>query len=500
MVAVQVVHEPLVVLDEAGRIVMLNERLLTLTGFGRNDLMGASMRTLFPLGQPPYPRPDPVIAGDLRPGADGLGENVTVSVSRKDGSAFAARLISTPARSCMHGPIQVVTVRQAAQLTLEEIGLGGLLESAPDATLILDPDCRVVLANSRAGKLMGGHHDALDGRRVDSLFPVALAGEVHEWLHGRYQEALQGGDIDSHTTGFPVQVQRPNGDVTPVEIAVSALHLHEGMLLRAAFRDVSERLRLQTETELLKAHFLATISHELRTPLTSILGYTELLEDLDEADLGAQGRHFAHVIGRNAQRELRLVDDLLTLVTIGDGQLSLRDHSIDLNQVVLESIEALTPTADESGVRLSMKLETDDLHVIGDHDRLGQACDNLLSNAIKFSPPTSTVTIRVSAAHGHARVQVIDQGPGIPEHDRPRVFDRLYRGHQAIADEKPGAGLGLTIVKAIVNAHHGKIAIIPEHRGTSVEMLLPVRTPECLPGIPPTPLSASGRQLSLEPH
>lgn len=479
VLAVEVMHEPVVVLDAASRIVMLNERLLTLTGFTRDELLSGSKRTLFPATGGLYPRPDPVSDGERPHAADGSGETVTVNVARKDGSLFAAQLISTPALSCAHGPIRIMTVRHALQLALEEIGFRGLAESDPDATLVLDPRCQVLLANTRAGNLFGRRPDALTGLRVASLFADELAGAVHTWLRERYEDALGGCNIGATTTGFPVPIRRPDGTVVPVEIAVSSLHLHEGMVLRGSFRDVSESLRLQAEAERLKAQFLATVSHELRTPLTSILGYAELLEDLDGADVSAQGRRFAQVIGRNARRELRLIDDLLTLVVIGDGELPIHDHSIDLGKVILESVEALQPTAHEADVTLSLEMETHGVQVLGDRDLLGQLFDNLISNAIKFSPTASTATIRVSGDQRQARVQVIDQGPGIPEHDQALVFERLYRGTRAVAEEKPGAGLGLAIVKAIVAAHQGSVSIgSPGNRGTSIEVELPVSRAE----------------------
>ena len=188
-----------------------------------------------------------------------------------------------------------------------------------------------------------------------------------------------------------LHARRKDGSEFPIEVTLSPLETDEGLLVSAAVRDISERRRMQEETDRVKDEFFATVSHELRTPLTSMIGYGELMTDLEE--LSPQGQRFLSVIMRSAERELRLVDDLLTLVAIEESGLAIRSAEIDLERVVREAVEAARPRAEEA--RLALSLETPGIAVpmYGDRDRLGQAMDNLLSNAIKFTPADGRVRV-----------------------------------------------------------------------------------------------------------
>lgn len=224
----------------------------------------------------------------------------------------------------------------------------------------------------------------------------------------------------------------------------------------------------------MKDELLATISRELRTPLTSVLGYTELLEDLGPDQVGDDARAFIEVINRSALRELRLVDDLLTLITIGNGDLSIQAAVIDLDSLVLEAVESAEPLAHAADVVLCLSSVGQDVHVHGVADRLGQALDNLISNAIKFSPPGTEILIDVCGDDEMVTIEVTGHGPGIADGDLAHVFDRLYRGKQARETEKQGAGLGLPIVKAIVDSHHGKVSVNSEPGASATfQILLP---------------------------
>ncbi len=182
-----------------------------------------------------------------------------------------------------------------------------------------------------------------------------------------------------------LHARRKDGSEFPIEVTLSPLETDEGLLVSAAVRDISERRRMQEETDRVKDEFFATVSHELRTPLTSMIGYSELMTDLEE--LSPQGQRFLSVIMRSAERELRLVDDLLTLVAIEESGLAIRSAEIDLERVVREAVEAARPRAEEARLALSLETPGTAVAMYGDRDRLGQAMDNLLSNAIKFTLP-----------------------------------------------------------------------------------------------------------------
>ena len=163
---------------------------------------------------------------------------------------------------------------------------------------------------------------------------------------------------------------------------------------------------------------------------------------------------------RSAERELRLVDDLLTLVAIEESGLAIRSAEIDLERVVREAVEAARPRAEEARPPCPLETPGTAVPMYGDRDRLGQAMDNLLSNAIKFTPAGGRVRVVLRTSGPAAEIDVIDTGIGIGDEDPDALFERLFRAPDAVAQQTPGAGLGLTIALAIVEAHAGTIEVV----------------------------------------
>jgi PAS domain S-box-containing protein len=217
----------------------------------------------------------------------------------------------------------------------------------------------------------------------------------------------------------------------------------------------------ERDAERVKDEFFGLVSHELRTPLTSVIGYTDMLAKSEGEQLSDRAKKMLDVIQRNAKREMRLVGDLLLLVRIEAGSFDLEPGTVDLAAVAQEAAEAARPAAEGAEMELSLSLgEVPPFS--GDSDRIGQAIDNLLTNAIKFTPAGGTVELRIGTAGERALVEVQDSGDGIPPEDQQRLFDRLYRASSATKDHVPGTGLGLTIVKAITEAHGGSVTLESE--------------------------------------
>jgi signal transduction histidine kinase len=241
----------------------------------------------------------------------------------------------------------------------------------------------------------------------------------------------------------------------------------------AAQRLLSEQNQRLRELDRLKDDFVSLVSHELRTPLTSIRGYLELLLD-EGSDLTDEQRRFLGIVDRNSERLLSLVSDLLFLAQIEAGKLAIEVGVIDLETIAEESVETASPDASARGIALT--LTTGELPKLrGDRARLAQVLDNLISNALKFTPAGGRVDVRLKAANDLAVVEVEDTGLGIPQDEQQQLFERFFRSSRATQNAIPGTGLGLTITKAIVERHGGRIALeSAENVGTLVRVELPL--------------------------
>ena len=225
-----------------------------------------------------------------------------------------------------------------------------------------------------------------------------------------------------------------------------------------------------------RAQFLAVVSHEMRTPLTSIISFSELLRG-EAAGLSAEGLRFLGIIERNADRLLRLIDDLLMLNRIEAGGQPLELTPVALPDLAAEAVKNAVPVAAKSGVTVHLDAGRGP-EVLADPRRLTQVFDNLIGNAVKFSHVDGLVRVRLRYVRGTWRIDVSDTGIGIPADEAARLFGPFVRGSNARTAGLPGTGLGLAIVKSLVEMHggHVKVASVLD-RGTTFSVFLPVRAP-----------------------
>jgi len=234
-------------------------------------------------------------------------------------------------------------------------------------------------------------------------------------------------------------------------------------------REVTADRRL----ERLRDAFVAAVSHELRTPLTSVSGFLELLGD--EADsLPLTGRTYLTAARRGTDRLQRIVEDLLLVAQIEAGLLELHPEPVDLAELAADAVEDAGAAAAEKRVAISLDTEGP-LPLEADAARLRQVLDNLLSNAIKYTPTGGAVVVSTTDSEGQRRIEIADNGIGVPHDELGQLFSRFYRASSATRLAIPGTGLGLVIVRAIVEHHGGTVSLDSvENEGTRVTVSLPV--------------------------
>src|SRR5262249_36660070 len=242
--------------------------------------------------------------------------------------------------------------------------------------------------------------------------------------------------------------------------------------LLASEKDARKQAEIANRT---KDEFLATVSHELRTPLNAILGWTRMLRT-GAVEPKALTR-VLETIERNARAQTQLVEDILDVSRIIAGKLRVNIQKTDLHAVARAAIEAVRPAAEARGVRLASKLQPGSGEFCGDPDRLQQVIWNLLSNAIKFTPKDGTVELRIERAKSDVQITVSDTGVGIPPAALPHVFDRFWQADSSITRAQGGLGLGLAIVRHLVEVHGGVVMAesAGDGKGATFTVRIPVR-------------------------
>jgi two-component system phosphate regulon sensor histidine kinase PhoR len=321
------------------------------------------------------------------------------------------------------------------------------LEALDEPAMVVDGGV-VRFANQAARALLGGAIEGSDVR-LAIRHPEAL------------EHILPGAAGDVEITGIG-QFGRP--------WTLSIRKINDGSLL---VRLIDRSAAIAAEK--MRVDFVANASHELRTPLATILGYSETLAD--EAELQPEVREtFGSTIRGEAQRMLRIIEDLMSLSRIEAGRFVTPDERVAIEEVVASAVENARRA--DGAKRCAIQLEVDDglPQVLADHAQLMQLLDNLLSNAIRYGCDRKGCSVRVAATadHGFVRIAVSDNGPGIPREHLRRVTERFYRVDAARSRETGGTGLGLAIVKHIVERHRGTLSLSSEPGiGTEVVVRLP---------------------------
>ncbi len=335
-----------------------------------------------------------------------------------------------------------------AQRTKE---LSSILDNAIESIIIVDQQGSIERVNKETGLLFGYALPALLRQPVSKLLAYLPQHKNHQLLQPLTAEQLQlwvGQTIE--LTGLGA-----DGQQIPLEMGLSRVDIEDKHLYTLMLHDLRERKKIDR----MKSEFISTVSHELRTPLTSINGSLGLLAGGAAGELPAQAQQLVQIAKTNTDRLTRLVNDILDIEKLEFGQLKLQPTEIELTELLKEAQLQNQAYADKYLVALDLVLPSSPgpVYLYQDKFRMLQILSNLISNAIKFSPRHSVVTLSYQIQQGQLQIQVCDQGPGIAESFRSKIFQKFAQADSSDSRNNQGSGLGLNISKTLVEMMQGSI-------------------------------------------
>jgi PAS domain S-box-containing protein len=366
---------------------------------------------------------------------------------------------------------RTIASRDHALLELRDVSQRrkAILEGAMDGIITINPSGSIESANPAIERMFGYSAAELDRRDIGML--LANGQPI-----GKAAESLQAMSLSEHRSDMvqEVEMRRKDGTAFPAEVAISAVQLTEGRRYVAVVRDVAERKRI----ERLKAEFVSTVSHELRTPLTSIAGSLGLLAAQVGDTLDKRSARLVEIARGNANRLVRLINDILDIEKMESGRMRFDNRELDLRAELVSAKDAIDGYAQEYGVTVALQAPPGKALVNVDRDRLAQVFDNLLSNAVKFSPRGGIVNVElVPSSEGH-EIRITDQGSGIPAEFQDRIFGKFAQADSSDSRQKGGTGLGLSIVREIMRRLGGNVDFTTELGvGTTFRLTLPAHVP-----------------------
>ncbi len=456
--------DAIVMVNATGRIVLVNSQAERVFGYPRGQLLGRAIEVLLPQ------RYRSTHLGHrsgyfVQPRTRTMGAGLELHGVRSDGSEFPVEISLSPLETeegtMVMSAIRDITARKKADQKFRD-----LLESAPDAMVIVDRDGRIVLVNSQAVKLFGWAREELLGQQIELLVPTRHRGRHPQHRGGFFAEPR----TRSMGAGLDLYGLRKDGTEFPVEISLSPLETEEGLFVSSAIRDVTERKRFEQtlrdknleleNAALVKDRFLASMSHELRTPLNAVIGFTGTLLMRLPGPLNTEQEKQLRIVQTGARHLLSLINDLLDVAKLRDGKHALQLEMVDCRAVVEEVAATLGPDAQRKGLAFVVSMPGHAVLARTDRRAFTQVAINLVGNAIKFTGE-GRVLVHLDApdpASLRLSLRVQDTGPGIPLVDQARLFEPFSRV-EGTDRRQEGSGLGLHLSRKLAQAMGGDITL-----------------------------------------
>jgi PAS domain S-box-containing protein len=482
------VIDGIITIDEQGTVESFNPAAERIFGYTAAEVIGRNVKVLMP--EPYHSQHDAYLANYLGSGqAKIIGIGREVVGRRKDGSTFPMDLavseFTLGSRRLFTGIVRDITDRkrleQEVRQRLQELAeaeerMRSVVNHVVDGIISIDERGTVATFNPAAEKIFGHAAPEVIGQNVKVLMP-----EPYHSQHDAYlANYLGSGQAKIIGIGREVVGRRKDGSTFPMELAISVFRLGERCYFTGIVRDITERKRLEQELrqrldELAEAdrhknEFLAMLAHELRNPLAPIRNALHILKM--PGAVGPAVPQARGMMERQVQHLVRLVDDLLDVSRIMRGRIELHREPVDLAAVVNRAAETAQPAIDAHGQELLVALPPEPVVLEGDLIRLAQVISNLLVNAAKYSKKAGRIWLTAGREAGQAVVRVRDSGIGIAPELLPHIFDLFVQADRSLARSQGGLGIGLTLVKKLVEMHGGGVTAFSPGPGQGSEFVV----------------------------
>jgi PAS domain S-box-containing protein len=465
--------DAMVIVNRYGTIVLVNAQAEKLFGHPREDLLGSPVEKLVPERfRSKHPRHRASFFADPR--VRSMGSGLELYGQRRDGTEFPIEISLSPLET-EEGTLVSSAIRDITDRKKAEEQFKGLLESAPDAMVIVGSDGRIVLVNAQTEKLFGYTREELLGQWVELLVPERYRNKHPGHRSGYFTNPK----VRSMGSGLELFGRRKDGSEFPIEISLSPLETEEGLFVSTAIRDATERKRYEQalhEANRLKSEFLANMSHELRTPLNGIIGFSEFMIDEKPGPLNAKQKEYLDDILNSGRHLLQLINDVLDLSKVEAGKMELFPEAFSPAKAIEEVCAVISPLAKQKGISIQRKTAAALASITLDRQKFVQVLYNLLSNAVKFTDPGGEVRVEAQLNRPDLlHLAVRDTGIGIRAEDFTKLFVEFQQLDSGATRRYGGTGLGLALTKRLVEFQHGSIDVTSEPgRGTTFTVTLPV--------------------------